>query len=60
VFEACPRVALTAKPGEAYVVHRLALHGCAPWQGGAQTEDGRMIIYFRPQYDSPEPWLEAP
>jgi hypothetical protein len=59
-FEACPRVTVTAKPGEAYVVHRLALHGVAPWQGDVQTEDGRMIIYFRPQYENPEAWLDAP
>ena len=50
VFERCKRVAVHAQPGEAYVVHRLALHGIAPWQSGADApKEGRMIAYFRPE-----------
>ena len=50
VFERCKRVLVHAAPGEAYVVHRLALHGVAPWQSGADApEEGRMIAYFRPE-----------
>ena len=31
VFESCNRVKIIARPGEAFIVHRLALHGMAPW-----------------------------
>lgn len=49
VFETCRRVPLHARPGEAYLLHRLALHGVAPWAAGAKApEEGRMVAYFRP------------
>ncbi len=49
-FETCPRVLIHAGPGEACLLHRLALHGVAPWQEGAEAgPDGRMIAYFRPE-----------
>ncbi|MGI9371871.1 MAG: hypothetical protein ACR2OJ_05200 [Hyphomicrobiales bacterium] len=58
VFEVCKRVEINAKPGEAYLVHRLALHGVAPWRDRAQAgRDGRMIVYFRPELDTPARWL---
>ncbi|MFK7938096.1 MAG: hypothetical protein AB8B82_01860 [Roseovarius sp.] len=62
VFETCPRVALPAKPGEAYLVHRLALHGVAPWgQGAKAPQSGRMIAYFRPELPAgTRAWLELP
>ncbi len=61
-FESCPRVAIPASPGEAYLIHRLALHGVAPWQEGAHAQpEGRMIAYFRPEYpEGRRDWLEAP
>ena len=34
VFETCPRIVLHARPGEAYLCHRLILHGVAPWPAG--------------------------
>lgn len=50
VFDRCRRVELPAGPGEAYVIHRHALHGVAPWDGRARAEPaGRMIAYFRPE-----------
>ena len=50
VFATCPRVVLHAGPGEAVLIHRLALHGISPWQNGAETpEEGRIIAYFRPE-----------
>lgn len=62
VFETCQRIEVPAGPGEAYLVHRLALHGVASWAEGAVADsDGRMIVYFRPEW--PEPgaeWLTAP
>ena len=61
VFETCSRVKVSARPGEAFVVHRLALHGVAPWAETASAgEDGRMICYFRPDYRGPLGWLSAP
>ncbi|WP_238366729.1 hypothetical protein [Mesobacterium pallidum] len=50
IFDTCCRVEVTARPGEAYVVHRLALHGVAPWTG--PQAEGRMIAYFRPELPS--------
>lgn len=61
VFASCRRVEITARPGEAYLVHRLALHGMAPWRDGATAgPDGRMIAYFRPHLPDPARWLAAP
>jgi hypothetical protein len=59
-FETCQRVEIHAHPGEAYLVHRLALHGVAPWGASATAgPDGRMICYFRPAMDDLERWLKA-
>ncbi|WP_300032286.1 hypothetical protein [uncultured Roseobacter sp.] len=50
VFETCRRVPVTAPRGGAIIIHRLALHGVAPWQEGARAGgDRRMIAYFRPE-----------
>ncbi len=58
IFECCKRVEIYARPGQAYLVHRLALHGIAPWQSETSaTRDGRMIVYFRPDIGGPEGWL---
>ena len=57
VFDRCKRVLVHAAPGEAYVVHRLALHGVAPWQNWADApEEGRMIAYFRPELAKKSLW----
>jgi hypothetical protein len=57
-FEHCPRVEVHARPGEAYLIHRLCLHGVAPWQKGAEAPpQGRMIAYFRPELSDPADWL---
>ncbi len=62
VFETCRRVTVHARPGEAYLLHRLALHGVAPWaDGAAAPEEGRMIAYFRPLMPGGVvDWLRAP
>ncbi|HUF56884.1 MAG TPA: hypothetical protein VMM55_10040 [Thermohalobaculum sp.] len=63
-FDACRRVEIHVRPGEAYMVHRLALHGIAPWRepdGGSAPEARRMIAYFRPDAfpgEAPGWWLE--
>ena len=56
-FETCARVPLLAKPGEALLLHRLSLHGVAPWSGTAPCPQGRRIAYFRPQLTHPGDWL---
>ncbi len=55
VFATCPRVAVTARPGEAILCHRRAIHGTAPWRGGAG--EGRMIAWFRPLLPQAVDWL---
>lgn len=60
VFETCPRVTVHARPGEAYLAHRLLLHGVAPWGASAETRP-RMIAYFRPELPADSgsaAWLE--
>lgn len=58
-FEDCTRVPLTAAPGESLLLHRLTLHGVAPWQGTDPTPQGRRIAYFRPHLANPSDWLAA-
>ncbi|MCG7628472.1 hypothetical protein MHM88_11700 [Epibacterium sp. MM17-32] len=63
VFETCPRITVHAQPGEAYLMHRLCLHGVAPWAEGASAPEGegRMIAYFRPEMqDWQAHWLADP
>ncbi|MFZ5961788.1 hypothetical protein ACOXXX_02465 [Thalassococcus sp. BH17M4-6] len=49
VFATCRRVTLPADPGEALLLHRLCLHGVAPWEEEAVAPpEGRMVAYFRP------------
>lgn len=60
VFRSCRRVEVHARPGEAYLVHRLALHGVAPWGVGGGWAP-RIIAYFRPDPfpgAPPDWWLE--
>lgn len=61
-FASCRRVKVHARPGEAYLVHRLALHGVSPWEEGAVApEEGRAIAYFRPELRGPtEGWIVLP
>ncbi|WP_299303161.1 hypothetical protein [uncultured Litoreibacter sp.] len=57
-FADCPRVVIHAQPGEAYLIHRLALHGVAQWVDGADAPpEGRMIAYFRPELSDISRWL---
>ena len=58
----CPRVTVHGRPGQAYLAHRLVLHGVAPWGASPET-DPRMIAYFRPDPtagEAPGWWLERP
>ena len=61
VFETCRRVELPSRVGEAVLLHRLMLHGVAPWVEGAKAPlEGRVIAYFRPLMGSVEEWLTVP
>lgn len=55
IFEACPRVEITARPGQAILLDRHLVHGVAPW-GADQHGDMRMMAYFRPLI-APQDWL---
>lgn len=60
IFETCPRTELHARPGEAYIIHRLALHGVARWADDASAgPDGRVIVYFRPVLAEMRAWVEG-
>ena len=61
VFATCRRIELTARPGQATLLHRLTLHGVAAWKPDDQAPpEGRMIAYFRPQLSTVETWLGRP
>ncbi|MGB0507122.1 MAG: hypothetical protein ACPGGK_13080, partial [Pikeienuella sp.] len=63
-FDQCARVEVHARPGEGYLIHRLALHGVAPWsanEGLASDGQRRAVAYFRPDPgDVSDWWLTAP
>lgn len=46
-LETLPRLELPARTGEAYLIHRLAVHGVAPWTAGPDAQS-RPVAYFRP------------
>jgi hypothetical protein len=61
IFATCQRRELPIRPGMATVLHRLALHGVAPWPDTATAPDeGRIIAYFRPQLPSVADWISSP
>ena len=61
IFETCARVRVTCDPGGSILVHRLALHGVAPWETGAScAPEGRLIAYFRPPMaGGARAWVDA-
>lgn len=60
VFARCERKEIYAQVGEAFAVHRLAVHGMAPWAKHASSDtNGRMIAYFRPPIIDARQWLNA-
>ncbi len=57
VFAACQRRVIHARPGQAYLLHPMAVHGVSSWQKGAiAPPEGRVILYFRPEI-SRAAWL---
>ncbi len=60
VFQTCLRVELPCLPGETLVLHRHLIHGVAPWgPADKQSQDARIIAYFRPLMPSVAEWLSA-
>ncbi|OZA06600.1 MAG: hypothetical protein B7Y02_14875 [Rhodobacterales bacterium 17-64-5] len=61
IFDTCRRITLPALPGEATLLHRLTLHGVAPWEPEAKAPpEGRIIAYFRPLMADVAEWLLRP
>lgn len=61
VFETCTRLEVPLRRGETVLLHRMVIHGVAPWHAGAgAAPEGRAIAYFRPCFSDPENWLNAP
>jgi hypothetical protein len=61
IFASCRRIELPARPGEATLLHRLTLHGVAPWKPQDKAPpEGRMIAYLRPQLPTVKAWLTQP
>ncbi|MEM1316141.1 MAG: hypothetical protein AAGI51_16415 [Pseudomonadota bacterium] len=58
-FETCRRVEVSGRPGEAWLVHRFALHGVAPWRASPDAAP-RATAYFRPEAADAAGWLSAP
>jgi hypothetical protein len=57
VFQTCKRRVIHTELGQAYLLHRMALHGVSNWQKGAKAgPEGRAILYFRPEV-SRDGWL---
>jgi hypothetical protein len=61
VFATCKRIELEGRPGQAHLLHRLTLHGVAPWAASAKAPpEGRIILYFRPELPDIADWLALP
>ncbi|WP_281982787.1 hypothetical protein [Thalassorhabdomicrobium marinisediminis] len=57
VFESCARVEVRMRPGQAVLLDRFLLHGVAPWRAGMRApSEGRMIAYFRPEFEKADDW----
>ena len=61
VFASCKRIVLEGRPGQAHLLHRLTLHGVAPWAETANAPpEGRAVLYFRPVLPDIANWLALP
>lgn len=62
IFDTCARIVVHGAPGSAYLLHRLVLHGVAPWAEGARSApEGRLVAYFRPPMPGgARAWVDAP
>ena len=61
VFETCRRAEVPIAVGQATLLHRLTIHGVAPWPvAPVAPAEGRIIAYFRPLLASVHNWLTRP
>ena len=61
VFETCRRIEVPIAMGQATLLHRLTIHGVAPWDAQQSAPpEGRIIAYFRPMLASVQDWLMQP
>lgn len=61
VFATCRRIQVPLQLGETVLLHRMTIHGVAPWGQGARADPlGRVIAYFRPCFADPSDWLRLP
>ncbi len=58
VLARCSRVEVPMVPGQAVVLHRMLIHGVAPWR--APEGPPRMVAYFRPQFEDAARWVSDP
>lgn len=60
VFDTIAPVPVHAEPGQAVLLHRHLLHGVAAWASTDHAPpEGRIIAYFRPQFDAMT-WITDP
>jgi hypothetical protein len=58
VFETCEAVKVPLLVGQSVLLDRFAVHGVAPWgRGMTAPPQGRMVAYFRPEFDDPTDWI---
>ena len=58
IFLKCKLQIVIVPLGGSYLIHRLALHGIMPWaENGKSGDVGRIVAYFRPQFNEVEFWL---
>lgn len=55
VLDTLSPVPLSAPPGGAFLLHRFALHGTAPWHG--PVGPARITAFFRPEFPGWDAWL---
>lgn len=61
VLANCKRIVVEGRPGQAHLLHRLTLHGIAPWDAAATAPpEGRAVLYFRPELPDIADWLALP
>jgi hypothetical protein len=61
VFAQIEPVEVHASVGQSMLLHRHLLHGVAPWKDeDIAPPEGRMVAYFRPEFDRVQDWLEMP
>ncbi|WP_085311415.1 hypothetical protein [Planktotalea arctica] len=61
VFAQIEPVEINARMGQSMLLHRHLLHGVAPWKAAdTAPPEGRMVAYFRPQFEQVSDWLTQP